>query len=106
MTTSLNNQIAIRTYADGFGQWRAEVTLDPPLSDTEERPEANLAAQWPAVTQAAREAIIEELVQRHQLNHETEAQARSRLTEYLHNVKLLETTGDELGRVCAVTFGE
>lgn len=106
MTTSLNNRIAIRTYADGFGQWRAAVTLDPPLPDTGERPEATLAAQWPAVTEAARKAIVEELVQRHQLNHETEAQARVRLTEYLHNVRLLDTVRGDDGRITAVTFGE
>lgn len=106
MTVTASSLSAIRTHADGFGQWRAEVTLDPPLSKTDDRSEYSLAAQLPAISEAARRALIEELVQRHQLRDETEDQARVRLTNYLHNVKLIAEERDARGNITVLVLGE
>ncbi|MET3172883.1 UNVERIFIED_ORG: hypothetical protein ABIB52_000711 [Arthrobacter sp. UYCu721] len=106
MSVPLTNQLTISTYANGFGRWCADVSFNPPLSESDDRPEHNLVGQWPAVCMAAREAIIDQLVPREQKTTETEAQVRARLTEALPNLQLLTKNNDGLNLTHSVTLGE
>lgn len=100
------NELAIKTYADGFGRWCAYVIFNPPLSGTDDRPAHSLSTQWPAVRDAAREAIVKELVLRERTSHETEAQARDRITESLPVLQLIAKEKDAAGLIRSVTLGE
>lgn len=100
------NPVTINTYANGFGKWCADVRFDPPLSENDDRPEHNLVAQWPAVCMAAREAIIDQLIQREQKTNETVDEARTRITESLPNLQLMAKDNDDLDRTHSVTLGE
>jgi hypothetical protein len=100
------NELNIKTYANGFGRWCAYVTFNPPLSGSDDRPAHNLATQWPVAREAAREAIVEELVLRERTTRETEAQARGRITDSLPALQLLAKEKDGLGLIRSVTLGE
>jgi hypothetical protein len=105
-TEPTTNELAIRTYANGFGRWCAYVTFNPPLSGFDDRPAHNLATQWTVARDAAREAIIEELVLRERTTSETEAQARDRITDSLPALHLIAKEKDGMGRTLSVTLGE
>jgi len=100
------NDFGIATYADGYGRWCAYVTFHPPLSGSDERAAHSLATQMPAARDAAREAIINELVVRERTTHETEAQARERITDSLPDLQLITKVKDGRGLIVSVTLGE
>ena len=100
------NNLGIATYADGYGRWCAYVTFHPPLSGSDERAAHNLATQMPAARDAARVAIINELVVRERTTQETEDQARARITDSLPELRLIAKEKDAQGLVLSVTLGE
>lgn len=103
----LSNKLTITTGANGFGLWRANITFNPPLSETAQLgPASDLVRQWPAICQAARDAILDELVPREQKTGETEAQTRARLDDALPEMQLIEKKIDGMGLCTSVVFGE
>lgn len=100
------NELTIQTYANGFGRWCAYVTFNPPLSGSDDRPAHNLSTQMPVAREAAREAIIKELVLRERTTRETEAQARERITDSLPELQLITKVKDGRGLIVSVTLGE
>lgn len=100
------NNFGLATYADGFGRWCAYVTFNPPLSGSDDRTAHNLSTQMPVARDAAREAIINELVLRERTTRETEAQARERLTDSLPELRLIAKERDGQGLIKSVTLGE
>lgn len=98
-------ELAITTYANGFGRWFAYVVVSPPLSDSGLSSDAP-TAQWQRVREAAREAVITELVLRERKTTETEAQARARMDEALPALQLIATENDGEGSTSSATFGE
>lgn len=100
------NDLSITTYADGFGRWCAYVVFNPPLSGSDDRTAHNLATQWPAAREAAREAITKELVLRERTTRETEDQARERITDSLPALRLIAKERDGQGLIKSVTLGE
>ncbi|MCB5280464.1 hypothetical protein [Arthrobacter sp. ES1] len=100
------NEFTIRTYANGFGRWCAYVTFNPPLSGTDDRAAHNMATQMPVARDAAREAIINELVLRERTTRETEDQARARITDSLPDLHLIAKEKDASGLIRSVTLGE
>lgn len=96
---------AVSTYADGFGRWCASVTFVRTLSESDTRPQFNVAAQLRVIRRAARKALLTELLAREQKTHETEKEARTRLSRSLR----LEIAGhniDSLNRWHGMTFRE
>jgi hypothetical protein len=105
-TEPATNELTINTYANGFGRWCAYVTFNPPLSGSDDRPAHNLATQWPVARDAAREAIVKELVLRERKTRETEAQAQDRITDSLPALHLIAKEKDGQGLIRSVTLGE
>ena len=56
----------ISTFANGAGQWRATVTFEHTLSESDPRPEFNLGAQWATIRRRARQAIVRAITEREQ----------------------------------------
>lgn len=103
----LTNKLSITTHANGFGLWRAEITFNPPLSETAQLgPASDLVTQWPAICLAAREAILDELVPREQKTNESLDEVRLRLEGTLPAMQILIKNTDSLGLCTSVTMGE
>lgn len=100
------NELAIATYADGFGRWCAYITFNPPLSGADDRAAHNLSTQMPVARDAARGAIINELVLRERTVRETEDQARERIADSLPVLQLIAKEKDAAGLIRSVTLGE
>lgn len=100
------NNLGIATYADGYGRWCAYVTFHPPLSGADDRAAHSLATQMPGARDAAREAIINELVLRERTTRETEEQARTRISDSLPDLSLIAKEKDAQGLVLSVTLRE
>jgi hypothetical protein len=100
------NDFGIATYADGYGRWCAYVTFHPPLSGSDDRAAHSLATQLPGARDAAREAIVDELVVRERTTRETEEQARTRITDSLPALRLIAKEKDAHGLILSVTLGE
>ena len=56
----------ISTFANGAGQWRAQVTFDFPLSESDPRSEFNLGVQWANIRRRARKDILRAITEREQ----------------------------------------
>lgn len=96
----------ISTFANGAGQWRAEVTFEHTLSESDPRPEFNLGAQWANIRRRARKAILREITEREQKTHETYAEALARCNASLGRLQVIEQHIDSMNRWHGVTLGE
>ena len=96
----------ISTFANGAGQWRAEVTFEHTLSESDPRTEFNLGAQWATIRRRARQAIVRAIPEREQKTHESYAEARGRVNASLGRLQVIEQSIDSLGRWHGITLGE
>ena len=96
----------INTFANGAGQWRAQVTFDCALSESDPRPEFNLGAQWAPIRRRARQAVVRAIAEREQRTHESYAEARERVNASLGRLQVIDQSIDSLGRWRGVTLGE
>ena len=96
----------INTFANGAGQWRATVTFEHTLSESDSRPEFNLSAQWANIRRRARKAILRAITEREQKTHETYIEALARCNASLGRLQVIEQNIDSLNRWHGVTLGE
>ncbi len=96
----------INTFANGAGQWRATVTFEHTLSESDSRPEFNLSAQWANIRRRARQAIVRAITEREQKTHETYTEALARCRASLGRLQVIEQHIDSLNRWRGVTLGE
>lgn len=105
--TEADTQLTIDTFANDFGRWCAYIRFNPPLPGAaEQTPEENLTTQWDTVHEAARGAILDQLVQREQKTYENETQARARLTAAMSSLQLISKNADILGHIHSITLAE
>ena len=96
----------ISTFANGAGQWRAKVTFDFPLSESDPRSEFNLGVQWANIRRRARKDILRAITEREQKTHETYAEALARCNASLGRLQVIEQNIDSMNRWHGVTLGE
>lgn len=96
----------INTFANEAGEWRATVTFEHTLSESDSRPEFNLGAQWATIRRRARQAIVRAITEREQKTHETYTEAQARCRASLGRLQVIEQNIDSLNRWHGVTLGE
>lgn len=96
----------ISTFANEAGEWRATVTFEHTLSESDSRPEFSLNAQWTNIRRRARRAIVRAITEREQKTHETYAEALARCNASLGRLQVIRQDIDSLNRWRGVTLGE
>ena len=96
----------ISTFANGAGQWRATVTFEHTLSESDPRSEFNLGVRWANIRRRARRAIVRAITEREQKTHESYAEARGRVNASLGRLQVIEQNIDSMNRWRGVTLGE
>lgn len=99
--------LAVKTFTNGFGEWRAHVEFSHTLSENDSRPEFNLGVQWPRIRRAARNAIVAEVAAREQTTGETIEDAARRVRVTLPRLAVIDQgIYASLNTWFSVTLGE
>ena len=96
----------ITTYANEAGQWRAEITFDHTMSESDPRAEFNVARQMPNLRRRARRAIINAITEREQKTTETYSEARGRVAASLGRLRIIKQNINSINLWHGVTIGE